>query len=326
MSNRLFITSTIAVTLLACSSIQAQEVTSVDSVTIVQQPDNQLEQDVWSVIRSAEGYGELPDDALLPITREQAEELITELILDARQPYLEAAHRDSILLRFKVETLKRRALDQALARTYTEPFEQRLAQMERLLYAILLSSRDIDPAIINQILPAAAQPGATYIVPAQQQPAIAPANLQEHSRATVPATKLTPTERRTATIVTPDNAIALKSGLGTKEIELYMSVVYFDFDSSVIDSDTKKTLDNVAEWMQENNLNVSLRGYASPEGRMSYNNKLSARRVNAVADYLMQKGIPSTRLEVIPSGIDSMKDTKSKYPQGRRVEIRPILY
>lgn len=59
---------------------------------------------------------------------------------------------------------------------------------------------------------------------------------------------------------------------------------------------------------------------------MSYNNKLSGRRVNAVADYLVQQGIARDRLRVIPSGIDSMKDTKSKYPQGRRVEIRPILY
>lgn len=319
-------TSVVAISLLSLGFAQAQEVVTTDSVVVVQESNGQLEQDVWTTIRSTEGYDELPDDALLPITREQAEELITKLIVEARQPYVDAAHRDSVLLRFKVETLKRRALDQALARTYTEPYEQRLAQMERLLYAILLSKGDIDPTIINQLLPAANQPGATYFVPGQQQQ---PAEVQQRcpdcNQQTVPAMKLTPAERVT-TPVTPDKAIALRPGLSTKELDLYMSVAYFAYDSSELNRETIATLDNVAKWMEENNLRVSLRGYASPEGRMSYNNKLSARRVNAVADYLIKKGIPSTRLEVIPSGIDSMKDTKSKYPQGRRVEIRPILY
>lgn len=324
MRSQLFII-TIATALLTLGRAQAQEVVTTDSTTVVRETTDQVEEEVWTTIRSAEGYDELPDDALLPITREQAEELITKLILEAREPYVEAAHRDSVLLRFKVETLKRRALDQALARTYTEPYEQRLAQMERLLYAILLSRGDVDPTIINQLLPAAGDPGATYVIPGQQ-PMMAPQNLAANQQPqSVPMTKLVPAERA-QTPLTPDNAIPLKSGLDTKKIDLYMSVAYFDFDSSALSSETKNTLDNVVEWMNENNLRISLRGYASPEGRMSYNNKLSARRVNAVADYLIKKGIPSTRLEVIPSGIDSMKDTKSKYPQGRRVEIRPILY
>lgn len=67
-------------------------------------------------------YDQIPDDALLPITAEQAEELITKLILEARKkPYVEAAYRDSVLTAFKLETLKRRAHDQALARAYTDP-------------------------------------------------------------------------------------------------------------------------------------------------------------------------------------------------------------
>ncbi|MBR8713038.1 Peptidoglycan-associated lipoprotein [Porphyromonas levii] len=319
MRSPLIIISAIAAALLGLGNAQAQEVVTTDSLVVVQGSNNQLEQDVWKAIRSAEGYDELSDDALLPISREQAEELIAKLIVEARQPYVEAAHRDSALLRFKVETLKRRALDQALARTYTEPYEQRLAQMERLLYAILLSKGDIDPAIINQLLPGA---------PGQQVPYVVAQNSPSAGTTTVPATTLTPATKngKSSTPVTPDKAIALRPGLDLKELDLYMSVAYFGFDSSAINSETEQTLDNVVKWMEENDLRISLRGYASPEGRMSYNNKLSARRVNAVADYLMKKGIPSTRLEVIPSGIDSMKDTKSKYPQGRRVEIRPILY
>ena len=39
---------------------------------------------------------------------------ITKLILEARKPYVEAAYRDSVVRAFKVETLKRRALDLSL--------------------------------------------------------------------------------------------------------------------------------------------------------------------------------------------------------------------
>lgn len=278
------------------------------------QSSDAMERRVWEAIRSTEGYDSLPGDVLLPITREQAEELITKLIVEARKPYVEAAYRDSVLHAFKVETLKRRALDQALARTYTDPYERRLDQMERLLYALLLSKGDLSPEVINQLLGGQGQPGSSFLTPQGAQ-----ATPSKCCNASNSAMK----ERKE---LTPDEAIALKSGLNNKEIDLYMSVAYFTFDSSALSSETKETLDNVVAWMKENDLRVSLRGYASPEGRMSYNNKLSGRRVNAVADYIIGKGIPSTRLEVIPSGIDSMKDTRSKYPQGRRVEIRPILY
>lgn len=289
--------------------VVTQQVTqSGDTVTIIETDPrttdtHSVDQQVWDMIRSTEGYDSIPDDALLPITQDQAEELITKLILEARKPYVEAAYRDSVVRAFKVETLKRRALDQALARTFNEPLERRLDQMERLLYALLLTRGDLSPEAINHLL------GGNLL----PQGAIQKTD-------TVPASQL----RREP--VTPDEAIALKGGLNNKEIDLYMSVAYFGFDSSKLDSEAIKTLDNVVEWMKENDLRVSLRGYASPEGKMSYNNKLSGRRVNAVADYITSKGIARDRLEVIPSGIDSMKDTKSKYPKGRRVEIRPILY
>lgn len=325
--NKLFTPAVVALLLGIGSQANAQETVTTtvvrgDTLTTVEAPPAQpttrsVDDQVWGAIKSTEGYDQIPDDALLPITAEQAEELITKLILEARKPYVEAAYRDSVLTAFKLETLKRRALDQALARTYTDPLERRLDQMERLIYALLLSKGDLSPEVINQLL------GGTSATPYLVQPATAVAAPDSVATNQVPATNLVAPRKSP---VTPEEAIALQPGLSNKEIDLYMSVAYFGFDSSVLSDETIKTLDNVVAWMKENDLRVSLRGYASPEGRMSYNNKLSGRRVNAVADYLVQQGIARDRLEVIPSGIDSMKDTKSKYPQGRRVEIRPILY
>ena len=82
-------------------------------------------------------------------------------------------------------------------------------------------------------------------------------------------------------------------------------------------------LDNVAGWIKENKMAVELRGYASPEGNMRYNNRLSGRRVNAAADYLRAKGIADEYLHIVPSGEDTIKDTAAQYPDARRVDIRP---
>ena len=82
-------------------------------------------------------------------------------------------------------------------------------------------------------------------------------------------------------------------------------------------------LDNVAGWIKENKMAVELRGYASPEGNMHYNNRLSGRRVNAAADYLRTKGIADEYLHIVPSGEDTIKEKSAQYPDARRVDIRP---
>lgn len=286
--------------------------------------DGQLWQIIYDEI---EGYEALPDNAILPISRAQAEELITRMILELRQPYVEQAYRDSVVRAFKVETLKRRALDQALRRTYTDPYEERLDRMERIIYALLLSNGSVDPQVINNLL-GGGQPAGTYVVPGQTY--MPGQMVQGHQFTDNPqrAEIATPSTQSGQREVAPEEVIDLKPGLpiDSNKVDLYMSVAYFGFDSAEISAETRQTLDNVVGWLKENNMRVSLHGYSSLEGNIKYNNKLSGRRVSAVADYLVSKGITRSRLEVIPSGIDSMKEQKSSYPDARRVEIRPILY
>ena len=62
--------------------------------------------------------------------------------------------------------------------------------------------------------------------------------------------------------------------------------VKFAFNSAKLTDDAKATLDKVPAGAE-----VSLEGFASPEGNAKYNQKLSQKRADAVAKYLTDKGV-----------------------------------
>ena len=259
----------------------------------------------YGAILGLDNYDQIPDDALLPITREQAEEAIAAMIVAARAPGQEAINRAEILNDFKVEMLRRRLLEEALRKSYTDEYERRLDKLENFIL-LLLANNGLDPnAVTNLIsgLTGNGQPGSTVVLPGQN--------------GAVPANGLVPGSSDGT------SPVALAPGAKAASWEHFLSQVFYAFDSSKLNADAKKVLDDVAGWIRETGMGVTLRGWASPEGKMSYNNALSGRRVQAAADYLKSKGISEKLLKVIPSGIDSMKDTKGKYPAGRRVDIRP---
>lgn len=309
--------------LMPLSSVVAQE-----SVTIAEADSiyyDQLRTQIFNQLDSLEAIDSLPGDALIPITREQAEELIAAMIVEARAPYVQKMRQDSILNNFKVEKLKERLLDQALRDSYLDQYKDRLDRLERLLYTLLLSDRNIDPTIIHSIL---GSNGMQPVQPYFQQPGCVGAPVQGAATPMPGASNLTAGDRLPLQLpdLKPGEAIAISPNAPAHLIKYYMSQVFFGFDSSVLKDKEKKVLDDVAAWMLQNNISVSLRGYASLEGNIKYNNKLSARRVAAVAGYLKGKGVPADRIMEIPSGIDSIKEEKNNFPDARRVDIRPILY
>ena len=228
------------------------------------------------------------------------------MIVAARAPGQAAINRAKVLNDFKVETLRRRLLDDALRKSYTEEYERRLDKLENFIL-LLLANNGLSPNAINNLVSGltGTQPGSAAVIPTGQ------------NGATGTSSSLVPGASDGS------NPVALRPGAKAASWEHFLSRVFYGYDSSKLDEEAKKVLDDVAGWIKETGMGVTLRGWASPEGKMSYNNKLSARRVQAAADYLKKQGISEGLLKVIPSGIDSMKDTKSKYPAGRRVDIRP---
>ncbi len=79
--------------------------------------------------------------------------------------------------------------------------------------------------------------------------------------------------------------------------------VYFDLDSYEIRRDAYPRLDAQAAWLRRYpNVMVRIEGNADERGTREYNLALGARRAEAVRSYLIERGIPANRIDVISFG------------------------
>jgi OOP family OmpA-OmpF porin len=103
--------------------------------------------------------------------------------------------------------------------------------------------------------------------------------------------------------------------------------VLFDFDKAVIKPATFAQLDAVYEILEKNPaMSIELQGHTDNIGSKKYNMDLSLRRANAVAKYLVDKGIARNRLATTGFGFDkpvALNSTDFGRSLNRRVEIHP---
>lgn len=111
----------------------------------------------------------------------------------------------------------------------------------------------------------------------------------------------------------------------TVEVE---KVVYVNPDPrfpqkvAVVDATSVSVLDALAEEMKANDAEYQITGYASVEGDEAYNQALSEKRAEAVADYLKSKGVSADRLHVTGAGeTDQFGDN---YDANRRVVVTKL--
>ncbi len=103
--------------------------------------------------------------------------------------------------------------------------------------------------------------------------------------------------------------------------------MHFDFDKYNIRPEDAAILDEaVSELKQNPNVTLQVNGYCDAIGRMRYNQRLSERRSNAVAQYLEDHGIAASRLT--PQGFGktnfvATNRTRAGRAQNRRVELVP---
>lgn len=104
--------------------------------------------------------------------------------------------------------------------------------------------------------------------------------------------------------------------------------VLFEFDSSVLKTESYAVLDNIVREMQKDpSVKFIINGHSSVEGTAEYNQSLSEDRANAVKLYIVNAGLPSENL--IATGFGASKpvasnDTESGREQNRRVEISVV--
>lgn len=110
--------------------------------------------------------------------------------------------------------------------------------------------------------------------------------------------------------------------------KLILEGVNFDYDKATLRPEAAATLDQMAETLKEwGDIKVEVAGHTDSRGRDAYNQRLSARRANAVRDYLIGKGIDADRLSAKGYG-ESMPVADNNTEEGRyknrRVELVPL--
>ena len=103
------------------------------------------------------------------------------------------------------------------------------------------------------------------------------------------------------------------------------SNIVFDFDKSDIRRSESDKIKAVADFLQENpGFEVGLAGHADPRGSDAHNTKLSEQRTKAVAEALVEAGVPRDRVRSAAFASRSRncaENTEDCFGQNRRVEF-----
>lgn len=105
----------------------------------------------------------------------------------------------------------------------------------------------------------------------------------------------------------------------------YYAPIQFEFDSSVLKTESYSTLDKLAKELRDANSSVTLDGYASAEGTEDYNLNLSKDRANAVKQYLVNAGVAASSINANGYGEANpvaSNATEEGRVQNRRVDIK----
>ena len=107
---------------------------------------------------------------------------------------------------------------------------------------------------------------------------------------------------------------------------LELAIVYFDYDSAALRTDARAVIKKDADVMHgASDAVVTLEGHCDERGSEEYNLALGERRAEAVRGYLVDLGIPASRLRVVSFGSAKpavMGHDESTWKWNRRVEGR----
>lgn len=131
-----------------------------------------------------------------------------------------------------------------------------------------------------------------------------------------------------APVVEPEPEVVAEPTKTTERVEQNISLAgdaLFDTNSAVLTDVGKASVDPVVVGVRElSDYNISLFGHADSRGNDDYNMRLSERRAQAVADYLISKGVPASAISVYGRGETepvASNATREGRAQNRRVDV-----
>lgn len=79
--------------------------------------------------------------------------------------------------------------------------------------------------------------------------------------------------------------------------------IFFDFDKSSLRPEARKVLEDLVDYLQKNpTAQVQIRSYTDAIGDAQYNKKLAAKRGNSAIEYLVNSGIKTSQISLMPVG------------------------
>ena len=113
---------------------------------------------------------------------------------------------------------------------------------------------------------------------------------------------------------------AQKAAANGDTLNIVESVVAFRFNQSDVETSQMPSIEHVASYLKNNpNVNVTVNGYASPEGSLEFNQQLSQKRADTVKSILMQQyNISADRITAEGKGIG---DIFPQQPDWNRLSI-----
>jgi peptidoglycan-associated lipoprotein len=103
--------------------------------------------------------------------------------------------------------------------------------------------------------------------------------------------------------------------------------IFYDFDKSELRMDAVEQLKTNANWMGANaERNVIIEGHCDERGTNEYNLALGERRANSARDYMVNLGVPSTRMKTVSYGEEKPFATghdEESWAQNRRAHFLP---
>ena len=117
---------------------------------------------------------------------------------------------------------------------------------------------------------------------------------------------------------------SLGRNLVPKPVTVDLSI-NFDFDSANLQASSKPLLDNLASAMNSerlSSLKFRVEGHTDAKGKAEYNQELSARRAQAVQNYLIGQNVTADRLQAEGKGsTELLLPDKPLASENRRVRI-----
>ncbi|MFC5271564.1 OmpA family protein [Adhaeribacter terreus] len=128
--------------------------------------------------------------------------------------------------------------------------------------------------------------------------------------------------------VNPTGGTISKKQVHEKVLQTYGKIIQFDLNSATLKAGSSRVLDNIAELLKKDQNTFVIEGHADITGPVDWNQELSELRANTIKDYLVSKGIESSRLTT--KGYGSSKPqhsnkTEEGRAQNRVVIIKPVI-